>query len=161
MGFLTFLHIVVAIILILLVLVQDSKGAMGSTFGGGGSNTLFGATGMDNALTRATKVIVVVFAITCILLTRLSSQNRESVLDIEGHRPTQPQSTIPDATSSQVPEASPQNETSTETDLAESNTASDTDPSNADVDTPTESDTSKADESTEDDTPQQEEGILE
>ena len=92
MDFLTVVHIIIAIILILLVLVQDSKGAMGSTFGGGGggSQTLFGATGMDNVLTKSTKVIVVFFALTCILLTRLSSQNRDSVLDIEGQRPTQP-----------------------------------------------------------------------
>ena len=64
---------------------------MGSTFGGGGgSHTLFGATGVENVLTKSTKTVVVFFAITCILLTRLSSQNRESVLDTEGHRPTQP-----------------------------------------------------------------------
>ncbi len=96
MDFLTIIHIIIAIILILLVLVQDSKGAMGSTFGGGGgggSNTLFGATGVENVLTRSTKIIVIFFALTCILLTRLSSQNRDSVLDTEGHRPTQPVNT--------------------------------------------------------------------
>lgn len=91
MDFLTVIHIIIAIILILLVLVQDSKGAMGGTFGGGGgSHTLFGATGAENVLTKSTKTVVIFFAITCILLTRLSSQNRESVLDTEGHRPTQP-----------------------------------------------------------------------
>ena len=90
MNFLVIIHITIAIILILLVLVQDSKGgAMGSTFGGGGSNTLFGATGVENILTKSTKIVVIFFAITCILLTRISSQNRGSVLDTEGHRPTQ------------------------------------------------------------------------
>ncbi len=86
MGLLTVLHIFVAVILIFLVLVQDSKGAMGSTFGGGGGggNTLFGATGADNALTKLTKGFVVLFALTCILLTRLSAQNRDSVLDEVG-----------------------------------------------------------------------------
>ena len=92
MDFLTLIHIIIAVVLILLVLVQDSKGAMGSTFGGGGggSQTLFGSTGMDNVLTKSTKITVVFFALTCILLTRLSSQNRDSVLDVEGQRPTQP-----------------------------------------------------------------------
>ena len=91
MDFLVIVHISIAIILILLVLVQDSKGAMGSTFGGGGggSNTLFGATGVENVLTKSTKVVVVFFAITCILLTRLSSENKDSVLDTEGYRPTE------------------------------------------------------------------------
>ena len=86
MGLLTVLHIFVAVILIFLVLVQDSKGAMGSTFGGGGGggNTLFGATGADNVLTKLTKGFVVLFALTCILLTRISAQNRESVLDEVG-----------------------------------------------------------------------------
>ena len=84
MGFLTVLHIFVALILILLVLVQDSKGAMGSTFGGSSSGTLFGATGADNVLTKMTKGFVVLFALTCILLTRLSAQNKESVLDVVG-----------------------------------------------------------------------------
>ena len=84
MGLLTILHIFVAVILILLVLVQDSKGAMGSAFGGGRSNTLFGATGADNVLTKTTKGVVVLFALTCILLTRLSAEKSESVLDEVG-----------------------------------------------------------------------------
>ena len=107
MDFLVIVHIAIAIILILLVLVQDSKGAMGSTFGGGGggSNTLFGATGAENILTKSTKIIVVFFAITCIMLTRLSSQNKGSVLDTEGYRPTEavptevaPTKSVPEST---------------------------------------------------------------
>lgn len=85
MSFIAILHIIIAVVLVLLVLVQDSKGAMGATFGGGGgSNSLFGATGADNLLTKLTKGIVVVFAVTCILLTRFSSQHKDSVLDTEG-----------------------------------------------------------------------------
>ena len=101
MDFLVIIHIIIALILILLVLVQDSKGAMGSTFGGGGgANSLFGATGAENILTKSTKVIVIFFAITCILLTRLSSQNRGSVLDTEGYTPTEvvPTEPLPEGT---------------------------------------------------------------
>ena len=101
MDFLVIIHIIIAIVLILLVLVQDSKGAMGSTFGGGGgSNTLFGATGAENVLTKSTKIIVVFFAITCIILTRLSSQNKGSVLDTEGYTPTEavPTEPLPEGT---------------------------------------------------------------
>lgn len=96
MGLLTVLHIFVAVILIFLVLVQDSKGAMGSTFGGGGGggNTLFGATGADNVLTKLTKGFVVLFALTCILLTRISAQNRESVLDEVGAGTNTPAETV-------------------------------------------------------------------
>jgi len=49
--FLIVIHIIVCIALILIVLLQTGKGAdMGATFGGGGSNTLFGATGASIAI---------------------------------------------------------------------------------------------------------------
>ena len=112
MGFLTVLHIIVALFLILLVLVQDSKGAMGSTFGGGGgggSNSLLGASGAENILSKLTKGVVVIFAISCILLTRFSAQNKESVLDIEGSRATVPAEPVNPApsTNSEEPSTSP------------------------------------------------------
>ena len=116
MDFLVIVHISIAIILILLVLVQDSKGAMGSTFGGGGSNTLFGATGVENVLTKSTKVVVVFFAITCILLTRLSSENKDSVLDTEGYRPTEavPAEAVPESTKQAEGQVPVQEDKSTE-----------------------------------------------
>ncbi len=120
MDFLVIVHIAIAIILILLVLVQDSKGAMGSTFGGGGSNTLFGATGVENILTKSTKVVVIFFAMTCILLTRLSSENKDSVLDTEGYRPTEavpvetPAKTVPEGTKKVESKAPVQEDKSTD-----------------------------------------------
>jgi protein translocase SecG subunit len=55
-------HILAAIGVIGLVLVQHGKGAdMGAAFGSGASGSLFGATGSANFLSRATAVLATVF----------------------------------------------------------------------------------------------------
>lgn len=55
-------HVVVALAIIGLVLLQHGKGAdMGSGFGGGASGSLFGATGSANFLSRATAVLATIF----------------------------------------------------------------------------------------------------
>jgi preprotein translocase subunit SecG len=55
-------HVLVALAIIGLVLLQHGKGAdMGSGFGGGASASLFGATGSANFLSRTTAVLATVF----------------------------------------------------------------------------------------------------
>ena len=55
------LHVLIALAIIGLVLLQHGKGAdMGSGFGGGASSSLFGATGSANFLSRATAVLATV-----------------------------------------------------------------------------------------------------
>lgn len=55
-------HVLVALSIIGLVLLQHGKGAdMGSGFGGGASGSLFGATGSANFLSRATGVLAALF----------------------------------------------------------------------------------------------------
>jgi preprotein translocase subunit SecG len=67
-------HIVVAVALILIVLLQTGKGAdMGAAFGGGGGQTLFGATGASTFLSRLTTVAAIVFMLTSLSLAYLSS----------------------------------------------------------------------------------------
>lgn len=81
-GFVAILHIIVALLLITIVLMQDSKGGgMGGAFGGGNANSVFGATGTANIFVKITRGLVFLFAVTCILLTRFYSQKTESVLD--------------------------------------------------------------------------------
>lgn len=56
------IDILAAIGLIVLVLLQQGKGAdMGAAFGSGGSQTLFGSRGTANFLTRTTAVLALVF----------------------------------------------------------------------------------------------------
>ena len=82
MTFVAILHIIAAVLLIGLVLVQDSKGAMGGSFGGGGSSSsILGPTGAPNFLFKLTRYIVVGFALTSLFLTKLSSEKSASALD--------------------------------------------------------------------------------
>ena len=67
-------HVVVALTIIGLVLLQHGKGAdMGSGFGGGSSGSLFGATGSANFLSRATAVLATVFFLTSLGLAYLAT----------------------------------------------------------------------------------------
>src|SRR3569832_580553 len=68
-------HILIAIALISLVLVQRGKGAdMGAAFGSGASGTMFGSSGSASFLTRAAAVLAALFFITCLSLSFLFYQ---------------------------------------------------------------------------------------
>ena len=71
--FLTILHVVVCLTLILIVLLQGGKGAdMGAAFGVGSGQTLFGSTGASTFLGKATKIAAIIFMITSLALAYLS-----------------------------------------------------------------------------------------
>src|SRR5438132_10699252 len=74
--FLTILHVLVCVFLILVVLLQAGKGGgMGIAFGGGGgSQTVFGSSGAGNFLTRLTSITAVIFLLTSLGLAHYSSQ---------------------------------------------------------------------------------------
>ncbi len=56
------IYLIVAIALVGIILIQQGKGAeMGASFGAGGANTVFGAAGSGNALTKATTVLAILF----------------------------------------------------------------------------------------------------
>lgn len=72
-------HIVIAITLIGLILIQQGKGAdAGAAFGGGGgggaSSTVFGSQGSGNFLTKTTAVLATTFFVTSLFLSYLSGQ---------------------------------------------------------------------------------------
>lgn len=67
-------HVLVALAIIGLVLLQHGKGAdMGSGFGGGASGSLFGATGSANFLSRATAVLATIFFALSLALAYLAT----------------------------------------------------------------------------------------
>jgi preprotein translocase subunit SecG len=67
-------HIIVALVIIGLVLMQHGKGAdMGAAFGSGASGSLFGATGSANFLSRATGILAAVFFLTSLGLAYVGS----------------------------------------------------------------------------------------
>lgn len=68
------LHVLIALAIIGLVLVQHGKGAdMGSGFGSGASGSLFGATGSANFLSRTTAVLATIFFLTSLGLAYLAT----------------------------------------------------------------------------------------
>ncbi len=88
-------HLLVAIGLIGLVLLQQGKGAdMGAAFGSGASSTVFGSRGASSFLTRATAILATIFFVTSLSLAYFSGQNtaRSSVVDV----PVQQQQQQPD-----------------------------------------------------------------
>ena len=72
---LTIFHVIVCVFLIFVVLLQQGNAADWSgAFGGGGSQTAFGARGASTLLTKATTAAAVIFMITSLALTSLISQ---------------------------------------------------------------------------------------
>ncbi len=74
-NILLIIHLLVAISVIGLVLIQQGKGAdAGAAFGGGASSTVFGSQGSGSFLTRATGVLATIFFITSLSLAYISTQ---------------------------------------------------------------------------------------
>ena len=73
-------HVLAALSLIGLVLLQHGQGAdAGASFGAGSSNTVFGSAGSANFLTRATAVCALVFFLTSMGLAWQARQQANAV----------------------------------------------------------------------------------
>jgi preprotein translocase subunit SecG len=87
-------HVITALAIIGLVLLQHGKGAdMGSGFGGGASGSLFGATGSANFLSRTTAVLATLFFVLSLALayvaTKKPSEGGGGVMDRVREQPAQ------------------------------------------------------------------------
>ena len=109
------MHVLVALAIIGLVLLQHGKGAdMGSGFGGGSSGSLFGATGAANFLSRTTAALATVFFLTSLGLAYIATHKPKASGSImEGVKSEQPQAAqpappapVPDAPKPAAPEGS-------------------------------------------------------
>ena len=75
------LHIIISIFLILVVLLQQGRGAdLAGAFGGGGSQTAFGARGATTLLHKLTTGFFVAFVVTSMALAILEARPRSSVM---------------------------------------------------------------------------------
>ena len=80
-----FVHVIAAIAITGLVLIQQGKGAdMGASFGSGASQTLFGSSGSGNALTKSTSIMAIIFFVTSLGLAILARQQASLSLDDSG-----------------------------------------------------------------------------
>jgi len=97
------IHVLLAIGLVGLVLVQQGKGAdMGTAFGAGASGTLFGSSGAGNFLTRTTAILATLFFLTSLALAYLAMQTGQPTSLMEGVAPYQTP-----AITSEVPDVVP------------------------------------------------------
>ncbi len=83
-NLLIFFYILISVSLVLIILLQQGKGSdIGSAFGAGSSNTMFGASSNSNPLTKVTAVLAAVFLILSLSITYISrsSLNQESPVD--------------------------------------------------------------------------------
>lgn len=71
-------HVIAAIAVTALVLIQQGKGAeMGASFGSGASQTLFGSSGSGNVLTKSTTIFAIVFFVTSLSLAVIARQSAD------------------------------------------------------------------------------------
>lgn len=76
-------HIVIAVAIIALVLLQQGKGAdAGASFGGGASQTVFGSAGSGNFLTRSTSVLATLFFVTSFSLAYFAKEKATGLSDV-------------------------------------------------------------------------------
>ncbi|MDP2640501.1 MAG: preprotein translocase subunit SecG [Betaproteobacteria bacterium] len=92
-------HVMVALAIIGLVLLQHGKGAdMGAAFGSGSSGSLFGATGSANFLSRTTAVLAAIFFATSLGLAYVATHRPKAgggVMDAVTERPAAPATAAP------------------------------------------------------------------
>lgn len=75
------LHVLVGLLVIAVVLLQSGKGAdIGSAFGGGGSQAVFGSMGTPTLLGKITAGLALVFLLTSFSLVILSSRPSGSMM---------------------------------------------------------------------------------
>lgn len=76
-------HVVAALAITGLVLVQHGKGAdMGSGFGAGASSTVFGSGGAGNFLTKMTSIVAVAFFLTSFGLAYFAKEKSEEARNL-------------------------------------------------------------------------------
>ncbi len=77
-------HVLVALAIIGLILLQQGKGSeMGASFGAGASQTLFGSDGSGNVLTKATSWLAVLFFCTSISLAVVAKNKVEGAGEVD------------------------------------------------------------------------------
>ncbi|SHF10407.1 preprotein translocase subunit SecG [Microbulbifer donghaiensis] len=95
-------HVLTALSIIGLILLQQGKGAeAGASFGAGASQTVFGSQGSGNFFSRLTAIMATVFFVTSIGLALLAKQGAEA--DVDADLPQVP-AAIEQPTPSELPE---------------------------------------------------------
>ena len=77
-------HVLFAVLIIGLIMIQQGKGAdMGASFGSGSSQTVFGAGGGGNLLTRLTAVLATLFFATSFGLAVVAKDKASNMVEVD------------------------------------------------------------------------------
>jgi preprotein translocase subunit SecG len=114
------IHVVVSILLIIVVLLQPGKsGDLGSIFGGGTSESIFGSSGAVPFLAKVTRGLAVLFMLTSLSLGYFAASSvSKSVVKDVGAAPveqTAPAETAPEGVTTEDAATTPQNAVENET----------------------------------------------
>ncbi|HEY7741626.1 MAG TPA: preprotein translocase subunit SecG [Burkholderiales bacterium] len=97
------IHVLAALVLVGLILLQHGKGAdVGAAFGSGASGSVFGASGSANFLSRTTAVLAIVFFVTSLGLTYFTTKKTEGK-GVMSTQPAAPAQSLP----AQIPPTAP------------------------------------------------------
>ena len=86
------LHIIVCVLLVILILLQSGKEGMGVIFGGGNSS-VFGSTGAGGILAKLTTLMAIIFVITSLSYTYVTSErptSESAIINVQIEEPAQP-----------------------------------------------------------------------
>lgn len=76
-------HVLIALVILGLIMLQQGKGAdAGASFGGGSSQTVLGVAGSGNLLTRWTSILAAVFFATSLSLGYFAKQKSDALNDV-------------------------------------------------------------------------------
>ena len=88
-SLIVFFYILISITLIALILLQQGKGSdIGSAFGGGSTNTMFGPNSSISPLTKITSILALLFLVLSVTIT-LQSRNIVPKVILEEEVPEQ------------------------------------------------------------------------
>src|SRR5438045_7873027 len=85
---LTFIYVLVCTLLLLVVLLQQGKGDIAAAFGGGSSQSAFGARASATVLTKATAVLAVLFMLVALALAIIGQRGPGSLMSGTAAPPT-------------------------------------------------------------------------
>ncbi|MEI2514160.1 preprotein translocase subunit SecG [Acinetobacter soli] len=105
--FVLVVHIILAVMIIGLVLIQHGKGAdAGASFGGGGAATVFGASGSGNFLTRVTAILTALFFMTSLSLAVFAKKQTTDAYSLKSVQTTNSAPATTPETSPNAPKSS-------------------------------------------------------
>lgn len=106
------IHLMVALLLVVLILMQRNSGnALSGLGGGNGADSFLSARGKGNLLTRTTAILATIFFCTSILLSlyyKGETRTQESITDVAPLTQTAPAvPTVPEASTTEANEPTP------------------------------------------------------